>query len=96
MRRHPPLVLRHGRLRGTYRRRLWSLLFLALFLAALWLVSTVRLLHGIPVPMGFGDGGGGWPPPDGDGVREPRRPLPMSPAGAAALPIPDESPGLAG
>jgi hypothetical protein len=94
---------------------LWSLLFLALFIAALvsvgalihlllvavlvssgfavlWLIATVRLLHGIPLPMGPGGGGGG-PPPDGGGVREPRRPLPLSPTGAAALPIPVEEVG---
>ncbi|GIH03917.1 hypothetical protein Rhe02_19840 [Rhizocola hellebori] len=29
-------------------------------------------------------------PPGGAGVREPLRPLPNSPAGAAAMPIPDE------
>jgi hypothetical protein len=42
------------------------------------------------VPQG-GSGGGGRPGPQGGGVREPRRPLPMSPAGAAALPIPEDS-----
>ena len=35
-------------------------------------------------------GWGGPPPPDGDGVREPRRPGPIAPAGAVALPLPPD------
>jgi hypothetical protein len=33
--------------------------------------------------------GGGWSGGGSAGVREPRRPLPMSPAGAAAIPLDD-------
>jgi hypothetical protein len=45
-----------------------------------WLAYAVRL------PRFAGGGGRDWPP--GMGVREPRRPLPKSPAGAAARPRP--------
>jgi hypothetical protein len=38
----------------------------------------------------FGPSGGGPASPGGAGVREPRRPRPLSPAGAAMLPLPDE------
>jgi hypothetical protein len=39
-----------------------------------------------------GPGGDGPTPPGGVGVREPRRPLPYAPAGAAAMPLPEEPP----
>jgi hypothetical protein len=45
-----------------------------------WLAYAVRL------PRFAGGGGPDWPP--GIGVREPRRPLPKNPAGAAARPRP--------
>jgi hypothetical protein len=32
-------------------------------------------------------------PPGGAAVREPRRPMPLAPAGAAAMPLPEEDPG---
>ncbi|TML30102.1 MAG: hypothetical protein E6G35_06965 [Actinobacteria bacterium] len=55
----------------------------AALLVAGWSVVTLRALRGIPVPRpGLG------PPPPDSGVREPRRPLPFSPAGAAARPFP--------
>jgi len=104
-----PFVVRRGRVRGTWRRRLWALLFVAVFVATLvtigalvdllwvalgvgllsllwWGLSTVRLLRGFPIPTPPPRG----PLPEDGGVREPRRPKPRSPAGAAALPIPDE------
>jgi len=48
--------------------------------AIVWLAYAVRLRR-------FA-GGSGWDRPPGMGVREPRRPLPKSPAGAAARPRP--------
>lgn len=48
-----------------------------------WLAYAVRIR---PVPAGTGGGGPDTEP--GAGVREPRRPLPMSPAGAAERPFP--------
>jgi len=61
-------------------------------LVAFWLGYRVRLTG--PVPAG--PGGDGLAPPGGAGVREPRRPLPMSPAGAAARSqLDDDPPGQA-
>jgi hypothetical protein len=55
-----------------------------------WLGYALRVV----VAERAGPGGGGPTRPGGAGVREPRRPLPRSPAGAAALPIPrDDGPG---
>lgn len=61
-----------------------------LLLAGLGLALRVRRLQ----PAGpTGPAGGNGPiPPGGVGVREPRRPLPHAPAGAAALPLPEEHP----
>lgn len=57
-------------------------------LVAAWLAYGIRLTRRVPAGPG-----GDWPaPPGGAGVREPRRPLPMSPAGAAARPMPDQDP----
>jgi hypothetical protein len=53
-----------------------------------WLAMALRLVR--PQPAGPVGGGDGPTPPGGAGVREPRRPLPMAPAGAAALPLPDD------
>jgi hypothetical protein len=39
-----------------------------------------------------GPRGDGPIPPGGVGVREPRRPLPYAPAGAAAMPLPEQPP----
>jgi hypothetical protein len=51
--------------------------------AAVWLIYAIRLQ---PTPAG---GGGNGPGPEpGAGVREPRRPLPKSPAGVAERSIP--------
>jgi hypothetical protein len=47
-----------------------------------WLVSAVRVMPLQPA----GSHGDGPMPPGGAGVREPRRPLPHAPAGAAAIP----------
>ena len=56
-----------------------------LLLAWLGLALRVRRLQ----PAG--PRGEGPIPPGGVGVREPRRPLPFAPAGAAAIPLPEES-----
>jgi hypothetical protein len=59
---------------------------------AVWLAYSVRLTR--PVPAG--PHGDGPTPPGGASVREPRRPLPMSPAGSTARPRPDQDePGQA-
>lgn len=61
----------------------------AILLAA-WLVYALTVTRLRPA----GSGGDGPPPPGGAGVREPRRPRPLSPSGAAAAPIDyDEPPG---
>lgn len=51
--------------------------------AVAWLLVTVRLLRLTP----YGPGGR---PPGSAGVREPRRPLPLPPADAIALPEPHD------
>jgi hypothetical protein len=53
-----------------------------------WLGYGFRLTRRVPA----GPHGDGPAPPGGAGVREPRRPLPMSPAGSAARPLPDQDP----
>src|SRR5258705_13482616 len=53
-----------------------------------WLVLALRVSHLEPA----GPRGDGPIPPGGAGVREPRRPLPFAPAGAAAMSLPDEEP----
>jgi hypothetical protein len=59
---------------------------------SVWLGYRLRLVR--PVPAG--PGGDGPAPPGGAGMREPRRPLPMSPAGSAARPrLEHDSPGQA-
>jgi hypothetical protein len=59
---------------------------------AVWLAYSVRLTRPIPA----GPHGDGPTPPGGASVREPRRPLPMSPAGSTARPRPDQDePGQA-
>ena len=55
-----------------------------------WAVLALRVGRLEPAgPSGEG------PDPGGAGVREPRRPMPMAPAGAAALPIPEDETPLA-
>jgi hypothetical protein len=57
-----------------------------------WLACSLRLTR--PVPAG--PQGDGPAPPGGASVREPRRPLPISPGGSTARPRPDEDePGQA-
>jgi hypothetical protein len=58
------------------------------------LLVTARLGYGLRLArrVPAGPHGDGPAPPGGAGVREPRRPLPMSPVGAAARPIPDQDP----
>jgi hypothetical protein len=51
---------------------------------ALWMAYAVRLQRLVPA----GIRGDGPDSPPGIGVREPRRPLPKSPAGAAERPLP--------
>jgi hypothetical protein len=53
-----------------------------------WLGYTMRLSRAITA----GPGGDGPVPPGGAAVREPRRPRPVAPAGAAARPLDDEEP----
>jgi hypothetical protein len=61
-------------------------------LVAGWLGYGMRLARRIPA----GPHRDGPAPAGGAGVREPRRPRPMSPAGSAARPVPDQnSPGQA-
>jgi hypothetical protein len=55
---------------------------------AIWLAYRIRLARSVPA----GPPGDGPAPPGGAAVREPRRPLPMSPAGSAARPRGDEDP----
>jgi hypothetical protein len=57
-------------------------------LVAAWLGYGIRLARRVPA----GPHGDGPAPPGGAGVREPRRPLPLSPAGSAARPMPDQDP----
>jgi len=57
-------------------------------LVVAWLGYGIRLAHRVPA----GPHGNGPAPPGGAGVREPRRPLPLSPAGSAAMPRPDQEP----
>ena len=56
--------------------------------AVTWLAYRIRLTRLVPA----GPRGDGPAPPGGAAVREPRRPLPMSPAGSAARPRHDEEP----
>ena len=51
-----------------------------------WLILALRVSRLQPA----GPGGDGPAPPGGAGVREPRRPVPLAPAGAAAMPLPEE------
>jgi hypothetical protein len=51
-----------------------------------WLVLALRVSRLQPA----GPRGDGPTPPGGAAVREPRRPLPFAPAGAAAMELPDE------
>jgi hypothetical protein len=53
-----------------------------------WLVLALRVSR----LETAGPRGDGPTPPGGAGVREPRRPLPFAPAGAAAMPLPEEEP----
>ncbi|HZM84811.1 MAG TPA: hypothetical protein VFC19_54510 [Candidatus Limnocylindrales bacterium] len=66
-------------------------LFAAAGLFVAWLVGAVRVRRAIV--LGAGPPGDG--PPGGAGVREPRRPRPHAPAGAAQLPSDDGYPGRA-
>ena len=53
-----------------------------------WLDYALRVIRLLPA----GPGGDGPAPPGGAGVREPRRPMPQSPTGAAVMPIDDDEP----
>jgi hypothetical protein len=53
-----------------------------------WIGYTLRLVRVVPA----GPGGDGPYPPGGAGVREPRRPRPHAPAGAAAMPVDGDEP----
>jgi hypothetical protein len=54
------------------------------------LAAALRVVR--PVPAGPGPRGDGPAPPGGASMREPRRPLPRSPSGAAAMPIDRDEP----
>jgi uncharacterized protein (DUF58 family) len=57
-----------------------------------WLFYALRIRR--PLPSGPGPrrgSGGDDDPAGGAGVREPRRPIPQAPAGAAALPLDGEA-----
>jgi hypothetical protein len=57
-----------------------------------WLAYSLRLIR----PVSAGPHGDGPAPPGGASVREPRRPLPISPSGCSARPRPDQDePGQA-
>jgi hypothetical protein len=57
-----------------------------------WLAYSLRVIR----PVSAGPHGDGPAPPGGASVREPRRPLPMSPTGCTARPRPDQDePGQA-
>jgi hypothetical protein len=51
-----------------------------------WLILALRVTRLEPAGLG----GDGPTPPGGAGVREPRRPVPLAPTGAAAMPLPEE------
>jgi hypothetical protein len=53
-----------------------------------WLALALR----VSIPEPAGPRGDGPAPPGGAAVREPRRPLPFAPAGAAAMQLPEEEP----
>ncbi len=85
----PPAVLVGAALvAGTVTGRIGIAAILAGVVVTAWLAYRVRLTG--PVPAG--PPGDGPAPPGGAGVREPRRPLPKSPAGSAARPRPDQQP----
>jgi hypothetical protein len=65
----------------------WVGLAVAVLPLLVWLTAALRLRRRLP-----SGGGPGRIPPGGASMREPRRPLPRSPAGAAARPFPDEEP----
>jgi len=77
---------------GTATGHLGIGALLAALCVTAWLAYSLRLTR--PVPAGpHGDGPA---PPGGASVREPRRPLPMSPTGSTARPRPDQDePGQA-
>jgi hypothetical protein len=66
--------------------------FLLVGLAVTGVLVLVRLAFALRLGrlQPFGPSGGGPASPGGASVREPRRPRPQSPAGAAMLPLPDE------
>lgn len=77
---------------GTATGHLGIGALLAVLLVTAWLARSLRLNR--PVPAG--PRGDGPAPPGGASVREPRRPLPMSPSGSTARPRPDQDePGQA-
>ena len=61
----------------------------AVAVAAGLAVLAATFVTGLRTRGAVSGGPGGWPePPDGAGVREPRRPLPLAPSGAAFAPRP--------
>jgi hypothetical protein len=73
---------------GTATGHLGMSVLVTGLLVAAWLGYGMRLDRRVPA----GPHGDGPSPPGGAGVREPRRPLPLSPAGVAARPMPDQDP----
>jgi hypothetical protein len=73
---------------GTATGHLGMSVLVSGLLVAAWLGYSLRLDRRVPA----GPHGDGPAPPGGAGVREPRHPLPLSPAGSAARPMPDQDP----
>ena len=73
---------------GTATGHLGLSVLVTVLLVAAWLGYGMRLTRRVPT----GPRGDGPAPPGGASMREPRRPLPMSPAGSAARPMPDQYP----
>lgn len=71
---------------GLFTGRVFLTATVVVVLALAWASYALRLTRITPV------GPDGWPPPGGAAVREPRRPLPKAPGGAAAFPLDDEPP----
>jgi hypothetical protein len=88
-----PVLFAAALIVGAVAGRLGLAAVVAGLVVAAWLGYGMRFTRLVPA----GPRGDGPAPPGGASVREPRRPLPLSPAGAAARPRyeDDEPPGQA-